>query len=90
MGRELRGDFLVRGVLMDRAGMKGRLAQRTCRMASPEGIRYQRQFLVAAHSFAIGQDILIVFCHGAGEAMVALGVGYEIVVIGLGWMHRGL
>jgi four helix bundle protein len=44
--------------------------------------------LVAAHGFAVRHYILIVFFHGAGEAVVALGVGDEIVVVALGGMHR--
>lgn len=44
---------------------------------------------MASHGFAVGQDILVMFFHGAGEAVMALRVRHEIVEIGFCWMHRG-
>src|SRR5579872_3643946 len=43
--------------------------------------------LPAPHSTAIGDHILVVLFDGAGEAVMALGIGDEIVVVGLRWVH---
>lgn len=50
----------------------------------------QPLLLVLLQRFAVGDYVFVVLFHGAGEAVVPLGVGYEVVVIGLGGVHRGL
>ncbi len=44
---------------------------------------------VAPQGLPVRDHVLVVFFHGAGEAVVALGVGYEIVVVRLGWVEGG-
>src|ERR1700722_11591657 len=46
--------------------------------------------LLCAHGFSVGGYILVVFFDGVGEAVVAFGVGDEIVVVGLRGLHGGL
>ena len=61
-----------------------------CGKWTPEAERRQPAAdLLSAHGAAIGVYILIVFFHGAGEAVVAGRVGYEIVVVTFRGMHRG-
>ena len=45
--------------------------------------------LLAPHCLSIRDHILIVLLHGAGKAVVTLGVGDKIVVIALGGVHGG-
>ena len=45
--------------------------------------------LLSSHRAPVGVYVLIVFFHGAGEAVVALGIGDEIVIVALGGMHGG-
>src|SRR3984957_1143053 len=46
--------------------------------------------LLCAHGFSIGRYVFVVLFHGVGEAVVALGVGYKIIVVGLRGLHGGL
>src|ERR1700690_4203373 len=45
--------------------------------------------LASAHGFAVGQDIFIVLFDGAGEAVVAFGVGHKVEVVALRGMQGG-
>ena len=45
--------------------------------------------LSSAHGFSVGVYILIVFFDGVGEAVMALGVGDEIIVVALRRVHGG-
>ena len=45
------------------------------------------KILMTAHSPAVGDDVLIVLFHGSRETVMALGIGYEVVVVGLGGAH---
>ncbi len=47
----------------------------------------RRPYLLSANCPAIRRYVLIVFLDRAGEAVMALGVGYEVVVVGLGGVH---
>ncbi len=44
--------------------------------------------LLSAHGAAVCVDVFVVLFDGAGEAVVAGGVGYEVIVIALRGMHR--
>ncbi len=44
---------------------------------------------MSTHRFAVRVYIFVVFFDGAGEAVVALGVGDEIEVVALGGVHGG-
>ena len=58
------------------------------RAAVPTLINLQiSSILTGPHRFSISDYVFVVFFDGAGEAVVALGVGYEIVVVALGWVH---
>src|SRR5579872_5841583 len=54
------------------------------------GSRKAEADLVSPHRFSIRQHILVVLFHVAGEAVMSLGVGDEIVIIGFGGMHGRL
>ena len=43
---------------------------------------------MTAHGFAIGDDVPIVLFDGPRETVMPLGVGYEVVVVGSGGVHR--
>src|ERR1700691_5863199 len=43
--------------------------------------------LLSTHGAAVGVYILIVFFDGAGEAVVAGGIGDEVVIVALGGVH---
>src|SRR5579864_2777694 len=45
--------------------------------------------LSSAHGLPVRHYIFIVLFDGAGEAVIALGVGYEIVEVALSWVHGG-
>src|SRR5580658_1316161 len=49
-----------------------------------------KPILLCAHGFSVGRYIFVVFFDGVGEAVVALGVGNEIIVVGLRGLHGGL
>src|SRR5271169_1462087 len=49
--------------------------------------KFHQVYLLSADGAAVGHYVLIVFFDGAGEAVMARGVGDEVVVLALRGMH---